>query len=95
MARSQSIEAELGAMRSEIENASKRRAQSEAPSGPAADAPEAGAEPSSGDLAATLDDLRRLIGEYADNAEELASDHPFAVAGTAFLLGFSLGRLSK
>lgn len=103
MARARNVEAELGAMRSELESASRRRGgRTAAPEKPAAseeaaaaEGPDAAPEQGAGDLAAALEDLRRLVGEYADSAEDLASDHPFAVAGAAFLLGFSIGRLSK
>ena len=98
MARSRSVETELGALRSEIERAAKSRAApapSDTPPDAPASEPQAAAEPPAADFAAALDDLKRLIGDYAGSAEEIAADHPFAVAGAAFLLGFSLGRLSK
>ena len=95
MTRSRSVEAELGALRAEMEQAASRRADPpEAPT-PENEPPRNATEPPAGDFSATLEDFKRLLGDYADSAEELAADHPLAVAGAAFLLGFSLGRLSK
>lgn len=95
MARSRSVEAELGALRSEMERAAQVRAKPAPSDGPADEPPAATAEPQATDFTAALEDLKRMIGDYAGSAEEMAADHPFAVAGAAFLLGFSLGRLSK
>lgn len=94
MARSGSVEAELGALRSEMERAARSRAEP-APSDAPAGGAQGAADPPSADFVASLEDLKRLIGDYAGSAEEMAADHPFALAGAAFLLGFSLGRLSK
>ena len=95
MARSRSVEAELGALRAEMQQAASRRADAPEKPKPEGDAPQPADEPSAGDFSAMLEDFKRLVGDYAGNAEDLAADHPFAVAGAAFLLGFSLGRLSK
>jgi hypothetical protein len=33
--------------------------------------------------------------DYLESAEDVAADHPFAVAGAAFLLGVGVGMLLK
>lgn len=95
MARSRSVEAELGALRAEMQQAANRRADAPEKPKPEGEPPQAADEPPAGDFSAMLEDFKRLVGDYAGSAEDLAADHPFAVAGAAFLLGFSLGRLSK
>lgn len=92
MRRARAIEAELDALRAELLGAAGKPAQT------AAGAP----EPTAQTAAAPTDEMRDKLGElaramtdYLESAEDVAADHPFAVAGAAFLLGVGVGMLLK
>lgn len=77
-----SVEDELEALRREL---SQPRATEEAETAKSSSEPPS-SEPRD-PVETVLTDLRRALGEAADDAEELIAAHPFASVAAAFLLG--------
>lgn len=92
MRRARAIEAELDALRAELLGATGRPAQS----APGAPKPAPQAETVQPDeMRDKLGELAQAMTDYLESAEDMAADHPFAVAGAAFLLGVGVGMLLK
>jgi hypothetical protein len=106
MARRRKLETELSELRAELSGAPARPAQPDT-AAPAASAPPPEPPPRSTsepeptrddgavDLEGKIEELRQALSDYVDSAEDLASNHPLALAGAAFLLGVVVGRVTK
>lgn len=81
------LTAEIHALRAELEGLVRSRSASAGPS-VVVEEP-AGATAAAADL---IDEIGKAIAEAADGAEDLVADHPAIAMGSAFLLGFLIGR---
>jgi len=97
MAQPKTLRQEVEELRGEIaalqaERASeKAAAKSAKPSASPAPEPEAAEERG----VESGGDLERVIGELTEAAESEIAEHPAIIVGLAFLLGLTIGRLSK
>lgn len=86
---SKRLTAEIEALRADLETFS--RSIDTPPTSPEPDPPE---EP--GDATTALfEEIRSAIQQATESAEDLVSDHPAAAIGSAFLLGFLIGRSTR
>ncbi|WP_181700499.1 hypothetical protein [Chthonobacter albigriseus] len=82
---SKRLMAEIEALRADLKARSTAAAE--------AMSPETGG--SEAEVASVIADIRKALGEAAEGAEDLVADHPAAAVGSAFLLGFLIGRSTR